>query len=226
MSNYDDIHDAAEKGTVEDVKYFVEQKGVNVNAIDNTGHTVLQFALLGRNAEIVQYLVSKGADIEPHWIFDAISLEKGSLETVKLFVEKGVSVNHRDSGMFPLLLAAGANNIEVAKFLISKGADINMVSSMTGQTPLQLAESKGNMEMVNYLSSVNKSDKNWWVLLILSIFLGVFGIDRFYAGNIGLGVLKLILCLAGGIGAIWVLIDIVLVLLGKYEDDMGYPIRR
>ena len=153
MPRYDNIFEAAEKGTVEDVKYFVEQKGVNVNIKDSTNHTILECALvLGKNAEIIKYLISKGADIEPHWIFSAIGMGEGSLETVKLFIEKGVNVNHRDSGMFPLLLAAGENDIEVAKYLISKGADLNMASSTTGQTPIQLAVTKGNTEMVNFLN--------------------------------------------------------------------------
>ncbi|MED5257308.1 MAG: TM2 domain-containing protein, partial [Candidatus Thermoplasmatota archaeon] len=33
------------------------------------------------------------------------------------------------------------------------------------------------------------SDKDWTTLLILSVLLGGLGVDRFYAGHIGLGVL-------------------------------------
>ena len=40
--------------------------------------------------------------------------------------------------------------------------------------------------------------------LILSIFLGCYGIDRFYIGNTGMGVGKLLTC--GGIG-IWAIVD-------------------
>ena len=40
--------------------------------------------------------------------------------------------------------------------------------------------------------------------LILSIFLGCLGIDRFYIGDIGLGIFKLITC--GGFG-FWAIID-------------------
>ncbi len=49
--------------------------------------------------------------------------------------------------------------------------------------------------------------RNYVVALILSIFLGVLGVDRFYVNHIGLGILKLIT--GGGLG-IWWLIDIIM----------------
>ena len=50
------------------------------------------------------------------------------------------------------------------------------------------------------------------VALILSIFLGELGIDRFYLGYIGTGILKLITC--GGFG-IWWLIDLIMIATGQ-----------
>jgi TM2 domain-containing membrane protein YozV len=47
-------------------------------------------------------------------------------------------------------------------------------------------------------------EKNATVALVLSLFIGVLGVDRFYIGNIALGVLKLITF--GGFG-IWGVID-------------------
>lgn len=55
------------------------------------------------------------------------------------------------------------------------------------------------------------------VALVLSIFLGGYGIDRFYIGHIGLGVGKLLTC--GGIG-IWALIDWFLI-LGATRNDLA-----
>ena len=52
-----------------------------------------------------------------------------------------------------------------------------------------------------------KFEKDWkWVLVgtLISWSLGWMGADRFYRGQVGLGVLKLITC--GGLG-IWYVVD-------------------
>lgn len=54
--------------------------------------------------------------------------------------------------------------------------------------------------------------------LILAILLGGFGADRFYVGKTGTGVLKLIT--GAGLG-VWWLVDIILILIGKYTDKDG-----
>ncbi len=53
------------------------------------------------------------------------------------------------------------------------------------------------------------------ITLIISFLVGELGIDRFYLGQVGLGVLKLITC--GGFG-IWWLIDLFLV-MGETKED-------
>jgi len=54
--------------------------------------------------------------------------------------------------------------------------------------------------------------------LVISIFLGEFGIDRFYLGYTGLGIVKLIT--VGGFG-IWWIIDIIKIASGKMVDANG-----
>ncbi len=63
--------------------------------------------------------------------------------------------------------------------------------------------------------------KSWLVTLLLAILLGGLGIDRFYTGHIGLGILKLITL--GGCG-IWAIIDIILIAMGKRTDKDGNPL--
>jgi hypothetical protein len=67
------------------------------------------------------------------------------------------------------------------------------------------------------------SDKEWLVTLAISFFVGWFGIDRFYLGYTGLGILKLITL--GGCG-IWYLVDLVMIAMGKLDDANHLPLRR
>jgi len=65
--------------------------------------------------------------------------------------------------------------------------------------------------------------KDWLVALLLSIFLGSLGVDRFYLGYVGLGILKLITC--GGLG-VWWLVDLILIAAGKMTDKNGQALVR
>lgn len=51
--------------------------------------------------------------------------------------------------------------------------------------------------------------KSHLIAVILSVFVGMFGVDRFYLGNIGLGVAKLLL--NWFTLGIWWLIDVILI---------------
>ena len=67
------------------------------------------------------------------------------------------------------------------------------------------------------------SDKDWLTAVLLSLFVGWLGIDRFYLGYTGLGIVKL---LTLGFFGIWVLIDLVLIIMGRLPDANGLPLRR
>lgn len=65
------------------------------------------------------------------------------------------------------------------------------------------------------------STKSRLVALLLCIFLGVFGVHRFYVGKIGTGIIWLLSWGCFGFG--W-LIDIIWIACGKMTDGQGYPV--
>ncbi len=67
------------------------------------------------------------------------------------------------------------------------------------------------------------NQKSQSTAFVLSFLLGAFGVDRFYLGYTGLGILKLITC--GGLG-IWAIVDYVLIGLGQMKDAAGQPLVR
>ena len=67
------------------------------------------------------------------------------------------------------------------------------------------------------------SDKDFVATCLLCLFLGTLGIHRFYVGKIGTGLLQLFT--AGGLG-IWALIDLIMIIVGTFQDKKGRPLKR
>lgn len=103
---------------------------------------------------------------------------------------------------------------------------VMLVSSWDGKIPSE--------QVFNLSKSLEKADdntlsalamlslKNPIIGLMLGLFLGPFGVDRFYKGDIGLGVAKLIftLTIIGAIVSIvWAIVDLFLVYMGIKNDN-------
>ena len=71
--------------------------------------------------------------------------------------------------------------------------------------------------------SESVSEKGFVPALLLCLFLGGFGLHRFYVGKVGTGILMLLTL--GGLG-IWTLIDIVMIVVGSFRDKQGLTLRR
>lgn len=63
--------------------------------------------------------------------------------------------------------------------------------------------------------------RDWLTTVLLSFFLGSIGVDRFYLGQTGLGVAKLLTL--GGCG-VWALIDFIMILMNNVTDAQGRPL--
>ncbi|HEY2663891.1 MAG TPA: TM2 domain-containing protein [Candidatus Binataceae bacterium] len=62
------------------------------------------------------------------------------------------------------------------------------------------------------------SERSRLIALLLCLFLGYFGVHRFYVGKIGTGVLWL---LTGGLFGIGYVVDAILIAVGSFRDSHG-----
>ncbi len=142
-----DIHEAAKKGALEEVKIFLAN-GEKVDAKDKRGLTPLYHAAISGHKDVCEYLISQGANVNAGNESGFVPLaglisnytERG-VEIFKLLVSRGADYNI-DFGGYPLLHQAVAschneNVRNIAEFLISKGADING-KGYKDQTPLHM----------------------------------------------------------------------------------------
>lgn len=78
-----------------------------------------------------------------------------------------------------------------------------------------------SQQPTKFRSSNGAGNKSFITTWLLALFLGIFGVDRFYLGKIGTGILKLVTL--GGLG-VWVLVDLVITLTGNQRDKLGQPL--
>lgn len=72
-------------------------------------------------------------------------------------------------------------------------------------------------------------DRDWLATLLFCLFLGGFGIHRFYTGHVGTGIIQLVLTISV-IGMIitgpWVLIDLILIVTDNFKTADGRSLAR
>ena len=70
------------------------------------------------------------------------------------------------------------------------------------------------------------SDKSKLTAGLLELFLGGFGVGRFYLGYTGIGLAQIaVTLLTFGIGGIWPFIDAIMMLTGNVRDAQGRTLR-
>ena len=64
--------------------------------------------------------------------------------------------------------------------------------------------------------------KSWKIALLLSFFLGMFGVDRFYIGRTRSAIVKMLTL--GGV-TVWWISDIILIASDYRKDAKGQPLK-
>ena len=99
----------------------------------------------------------------------------------------------------------------------------------TANTPVAPQQNIAAQPQVSSQSTINNgvingvSRKSKVAALLLCIFLGYWGIHRFYVGKIGTGILYLFTCGLFGIG--WI-VDIILIATGSFRDSFDLPLQQ
>ncbi len=130
----DDIWDAIENGSLDDVQQYVQMSPEVVTARP-FGETPLHVAVSQRNRDIAAYLLQHGADVNAHGNNGRMPLhhaaQKGQIGMVDLLLEHGAHLDQVDDfGFSPLFTAARNSERELAYQLVQKGAKFDFHSAV------------------------------------------------------------------------------------------------
>lgn len=96
------------------------------------------------------------------------------------------------------------------------------VEAAPTSTPIHVNVSNVNTNTNTNTTGMTYPQKSRWTAFFLCLFLGGWGIHRFYVGKAGTGIIWFFTFGFFGIG--W-LIDLVMILIGGFRDKMGMPLR-
>ncbi|KLI47600.1 ankyrin [Brachyspira hyodysenteriae] len=146
------------------------KEGADVNArVDNMetegGIDMLYYAVINNNPEITKILIDKGLDKNRDYGYEYstyltdIAIGNNNLDILKLLVKRG------DSKETLIPKAVQENNIEMVKYLLSIGQDIDAQRFFDGfwvDSPLKVAAENGYIEMAKFLidegANLNSAD--------------------------------------------------------------------
>lgn len=151
----EEIHDAARQGDLAKVKEMLAHTPGLLHLKTESGKTPLHFAAEGGHLDVVDFLLSKGAEVDARNADDETPLHYAAgyshMDVIKRLLEAESNVNAESkAGDTPLLYVRFMLRKEVAEILIDSGADVNARND-AGESLLQAAFSRGRADLVDFL---------------------------------------------------------------------------
>jgi ankyrin repeat protein len=174
------LHVAAYFGLSELVERAIKlRKCFSMNARTQRGETALHWAVIYRQRQFLELLISQGADLNVTDTDRKTALHKAIINGDVLSVEVLLSLPRRvdlkledSQGYTPLRWAAAYGQMRVVEMLLESGADIN-AQDKDGWTALRWAAQRGHKRIVELLvqnrasletSSISDQDQKWTLL--------------------------------------------------------------
>ena len=150
---------AARTGKTDAVRVLVEAGGA-VNARETWGGTTpLMWAATEGHVDAAKLLIGSGADVNARSHYVAAANGRGFEGRTPIANRAEPSVEEFASGwLTPLMLAAREGEVELARLLLTAGADVNAVAG-DGKNALATAIFNGNYDVASFLVD-NKADVN------------------------------------------------------------------
>jgi ankyrin repeat protein len=150
---------AARTGKTDAIRVLVEA-GANVNAKETWGGTTpLMWAVSEGHPESARLLIEAGADVNARSHYIAAANGRGFEGRTPLATRTDEKPEEFASGwLTPLMFAAREGDVEMARLLVTSGADID-AGAGDGKTALALAIFNGNYDVASFLVD-NKADVN------------------------------------------------------------------
>jgi len=150
---------AARNGRTETIRYLLE-KGADIKGENR--EAVIQASKMGWD-DVVRLFIEKGVDISTAVSYEtalgnAVMYRRTS--TVSVLLEGGAKVDastaYKGGLVSPLIIAAMNDDVEIAKLLMAKGADVNKVHA--DKTVLRIARDSNAQKMVTLLTSAGAKE--------------------------------------------------------------------
>jgi len=153
--------DAVRKNdTIREIVMLIE-KGADVNYKDETGSNALMLAVLEKNMPLAKLLLEYKAEVEVKGNIIGLTplilaVHNDDFEMAKMLLEAGATTDVKTEIGFNALMYAVLNkNMPITKLLLDYKANINEQESLIGLTPLLLAITNNDIEMVSFLLENN-----------------------------------------------------------------------